>query len=75
MSRDSGWVQREMRLMSDKQRDAYIIRSRVSWEYTKKLRDIYAKYKPRIAVLQDQRDAELQALQLWRNQIWDEYKL
>ena len=62
MSRDSDWVQREMRLMSDAKRDAYIQRSRKMYDKTMRIREIYAKYKPEIDALIEQRQKELDLL-------------
>jgi hypothetical protein len=59
MSRDAHWVQREMRAMTDEDRDAYIQRSRLMYDETMKLREIYAKYKPQIQAIEKQRDTEL----------------
>jgi hypothetical protein len=63
MSRDSDWVQREMRLMSDAKRDAYIKRSRDMYDRTMRRREIYAKYKPEIDKLIKQRQKELDLLE------------
>jgi hypothetical protein len=63
MSRDSHWVQREMRQMSDVDRDLYIKRSRVMYDETMQFRQIYAKYKPQIEAIEKQRDEELEALE------------
>ena len=62
MSRDAGWVQREMRLMSDAKLDAYIQRSRKMYDETMRRREIYAKYKPEIDALIEQRQKELDLL-------------
>ena len=62
MSRDSGWVQREMRLMSDAKRDAYIKQSRKMYDQTMRQREIYLKYKPQIDALIRQRQKELDLL-------------
>jgi len=59
MSRDAHWVERELRAMTDEDRDAYIQRSRLSYDETMKLREIYAKYKPQIQAIEKQRDTEL----------------
>jgi len=64
MSRDAHWVQREMRIMTDVERDAYIIRSRRMYDETIAKRQIYAKYKPQIDALLEQREAELKTLDL-----------
>ena len=60
MSRDAHWVQREMRAMSDEDRDAYIQRSRLSYDETIEMREIYAKYKPQIQAIEKQRNTELE---------------
>ena len=65
MSRDSHWVQREMRAMSDADRDLYIKRSRVMYDETMKRKAIYAKYKTQIETIENQRDAELKELANW----------
>ena len=65
MSRDAHWVQREMRAMTDKDRDLYIKRSRIMYDETMKTREIYAKYKPQIDAIEKQREAELQAIRHW----------
>ena len=62
MSRDGGWVQREMRLMSDAKRDAYIKRSRGMYDETMRRREIYSKYKPKIDALIEERQKELDLL-------------
>ena len=62
MSRDSSWVQREMRLMTDAKRDAYIKRSRKMYDQTMRQREIYSKYKPQIDALIEQRQKELDLL-------------
>jgi hypothetical protein len=59
MSRDAHWVQREMRAMTDEDRDAYIMRSRLSYDEVMELREIYAKYKPEIEAIEKRRNAEL----------------
>jgi hypothetical protein len=60
MSRDAHWVQREMRAMSDEDRDAYIQRSRLSYDETIEMREIYAKYKLQIQAIEKQRNMELE---------------
>ena len=62
MSRDAHWVQREMRAMTDAERDAYIQRSRIMYDQTIAQRAIYAKYKPAIDALIEQRQQELDLL-------------
>ena len=63
MSRDAHWVQREMRAMSDADRDAYIKRSRRMYDTTMAQRAIYAKYKPVLDLILEQRQQELDLLQ------------
>jgi hypothetical protein len=60
MSRDAHWVQRELRAMTDEDRDAYIMRSRLSYDETIELREIYAKYKPEIEAIEKRRNTELE---------------
>jgi hypothetical protein len=60
MSRDAGWVQREMRAMTDEDRDAYIMRSRLCYDEVMELREIYAKYKPEIQAIEKRRNTELE---------------
>lgn len=62
MSCDAHWVQREMREMTDVERDAYIQRSRAMYSRTMAQRAIYAKYKPAIDALIKQRQQELDLL-------------
>ena len=75
MSADSGWVQREMRLMSDKDRDAYILRSRISYNYIIAVRAAHKKYKQATAAFKSDLDEELKLLDNWRTELWEEYNL